>query len=178
MSEKSQVISDSLARINDWVKVADTKAAAISAILAIYVATLTALLTTYTDLVNKIINTNRAISWLLIPSFAIAAGVYLIIRTLFLVLLTLKARTLNTAKNPFFFGHISEYKEKDYIKVVQKLDSKEIDNYLLKQVHANSTIASIKYRYVNSAIYNIVAATLFLIVAILSIALESKFINY
>ena len=164
MNNKTQLINDSLSRINDWIKVADSKAAAIGAFLAIYITALLALIYNYANLYSKVINKGGSLTWLMISTVALTLTLYLLLRTLWFILVTLRASTVNSEDNPLFFADIAKLSEKDYLGVMNKLTIKGFEGHLINQVYTNATIATKKYKYINQAILSIVIATIFLII--------------
>lgn len=165
MNEKNKIITDSLTRIIDWIKFADTKAAAIGTLAVVYLGFSKDIAVRYLNLVTSTYDNNQTPAKLILPTIAIASLFYFLVRTVVFILLTLKATTKNTSYNPLFFGHIANQSLADYRKAISKRTVKQFSDDILAQTHTNATIASIKYRYVNEALVSIVISTLLIVFA-------------
>lgn len=170
MNEKNKIISDGLTRIIDWIKFADAKAAVVGTICAVYLGFGKGIAVSYIDLITETYSKQQNEVRLLIPTLAVCGLFYFLMRTLFFILRTLKAATINTDYNPLFFGHIAQKSLEDYTTLVQKRTVNQLNKDLLKQTHTNSQIAIRKFGNVNEAIFSIIIATIFLIASGVSLS--------
>jgi hypothetical protein len=156
---------ETLKRTIDWVMFADTKAAAIGAILGIYIGVskdivVPAFLNVVNGFYGRPMPVHRAV-W---SAAVVYALVYAFGRTLWFVAKTIRARTTNNSASLIYFGHISSMTLQDFQHQFKAASENDLDKTLVDQVYANSEIASKKFKYINESVTSILTSTVALVI--------------
>lgn len=176
MKEKTQLLTDNLARINEWTKAADTKAAGIGAITAILIAVMKDTISAFSTLADNTLNNGTGFWWFLVATILLALLLYSLVRTIIFLLLAMKARTKNTKKNLLFFGHISAMSQTQYLKAMRAKTIEQIEEDLINQTHTNAEIATVKFKLINHAVVSVVAAALLMLAEILVLGISKNYL--
>ncbi len=163
--DKAKITNDASNRVADWIKFADAKAAAIGSVTAVIIGLSGNLYVSWWAIVVRTGSSAHSKSLVVLPSVLLIFLTYTLLRTLWMVLMTLRARIVNAKPNILFFAHIAELSADEFHDKLAKASVGDLEEAVEQQLHANSIIARRKFSHINDAVVSLVAAVALLLIA-------------